>query len=126
MPYTVRPTPISRPNRQGPSKSPINLGTPRPFSANREDHWDIESSAAPAQSIISSMIQKIRIPASFRMGSPCVSSSAGGGARGIRMTRKRLTRGTAAHSSGYTHHTPSPVIPMQTVVVRMTSTWPQE
>ena len=38
-------------NAQGPIRSPTVLDTPSPFSANRDAHWHMDCSEAPAQII---------------------------------------------------------------------------
>ena len=59
LPKRSLPIPINTAKAQGPSKSPRVLDTPSPISQKNDAHCAIASSEAPAQSIITSISQKL-------------------------------------------------------------------
>ena len=75
--YRTRDNPIHTAKRQGPSRSPIVLETPKPSSAKADAHCATASSQLPAQTIKSAKSQKIFVPNNFRTVMPCPSSTRG-------------------------------------------------
>jgi len=111
-------------NRQAPKRSPITLLTPRPLSANREDHCDIANSLAPAQ-IISTMANLK--PLDFNKTLKGMrSSSLTMGARGTFMKLKKLNTGISAQSKGRTNQRSVPKGNNNSVDIATTATCPQQ
>ena len=124
MPYSVRDRPIITANAQGPSRSPIALGTFRPVSANREAHWDIPCSDAPAHTIIKRNSQIILLFSSARSGVWC--SSPASVHSGTRANSTMLHSGSTAHSTGSSAQRPVPANAKYRVDSTTTPTWPQQ
>lgn len=116
--------PISTANRHGPSKSPKNLDTPSPFSANRDDHWETVSSHAPAQVITTSASRNLlslrRDISGVRFSSGIVC------AIGTNANHTALAIGTIAQTSGRTYHNDGSVNLMNRVESRTTTACPQQ
>ena len=98
-PYRTLPEPISTAKRHGPSRSPVNLFTPRLFSANADAHCAIAISLAPAQSIKAVHMIKVGCLNSSEMRIS-LSPSGTGGMIGTFINANILMKGIIAQTIG--------------------------